>query len=439
MGPIISIIGIILALVFLSYMVMKGVNIFVVAIGAALIVAVTGQIDLYGAMKDNYKAGFAGFVQNNFLIFLVGSLMGVVYDITNGAKSIARLIIKTAGPNNAALAVVLATGILTYGGIAGFVVCFAVFPIALEIYRSADIPRRFIPGTIIFGCCTFSSIGPGNPQVGQVVLVNALGTTLMSGAVVGFIATGVTLVVGIVWLNAMIKKAKGKGEHFVAKSMDKFNDESALPSPWLALLPLILTLLAINVPVLNGEPLLPVEYGVFLGSVLAYILMRKYKTDDVPIINHVGESIKNAITSVANTSCVVAFGSVVQAASGFQMIINAMTSIPGPDLIAVAIATTVLAGVCGSGSGGLGIAAPILAPIYTARGVSLDILHRTMLVASSGLDTLPHNGFVVTVLNGVTHETHKDGYMPIFALTVVTPIIATIVTIVLFTLFPNLP
>ncbi len=438
MSEVISIIGIVCALIFLSLMVMRGVNIFVVAITATLIVALTGQVGLYAALKENYMSGFAGFVQNNFLIFLAGSLMGVVYEVTNGAKSIANLIIKAAGPNNAVLSVILATGVLTYGGIAGFVVCFAVFPIALEIYRTADIPRRFIPGTIIFGCCTFSSIGPGNPQVGQVVLVNALGTTLMSGATVGFIATGVTLLVGVVWLNSMIRKARGKGEHFIAKSMDKFEDDAVLPNPWLALLPIALTLLSINVKI-GGKTILPVEYGVFLGACLAYLFMRKYQTDRTPILTHISDAIKNSITAVANTSCVVAFGSVVQATVGFPVIINAMTQIPGPDLIAVAVATTVLAGVCGSGSGGLGIAAPILAPIYTAQGVSLDVLHRTMLVASSGLDTLPHNGFVVTVLNGVTHESHKDGYMPIFWLTVITPVIATIVTITLFTLFPELP
>jgi H+/gluconate symporter-like permease len=87
----------------------------------------------------------------------------------------------------------------------------------------------------------------------------------------------------------------------------------------------------------------------------------------------------------------------------------------------------------------MGIAAPILAPIYTARGMTLAQLHRTMLVASSGLDTLPHNGFVVTVVNGVANETHRDAYMPIFWITVITPLIATIVTIIGFTLFPNLP
>ena len=99
-----------------------------------------------------------------------------------------------------------------------------------------------------------------------------------------------------------------------------------------------------------------------------------------------------------------------------------------------------MAGICGSGSGGLGIAAPILKPIFVdGMGININVLHRMMLIASSGLDSLPHNGFVVTVINGVCGETHKDAYMPIFWLTVVTPLIATAVGVVLFTLFPSLP
>jgi len=439
MGEAISIIGMIVALVGLSLLVIKGVNIFVVAIGMSLLVAITGGINLYDALKTEYMTGFVGFVKNNFLIFLAGALMGKAYEITGGAKSIARWIINKVGTKYATLSVILATGILTYGGIAGFVVCFAVFPIALEIFKQADIPRRFIPGTIIFGCCTFSAIGPGNPQVGQVVLVNALGTSLMSGAVVGFIATFITLVVGVIWINHLIKKAKDNGEQFVTKSMDKFTgDDEELPNPWVALFPLILTLICINVKI-NGNPIIQIEYGVALGSFLAYFLMRKFRTDETSIAQHLSDSIRNAITAVCNTSSVVGFGTVVKAAVGFPLVISAMTNIPGPDLVAISLATTVLAGVCGSGSGGLGIAAPILAPIYTARGLTLDIIHRTMLVASSGLDTLPHNGFVVTVTNGVANETHKDAYIPVFWLTVVTPIIATITTIILFTLLPNLP
>lgn len=436
---IISIIGMVAALALLSFLVMKGVNIFIAAIASSLLVAVTGQIGLYDALQTNYMGGFTGFFGGNFLIFAAGALMGQVYEKTNGAKAIARMIIKGLGKGAAIVAVPLAIGILTYGGIAGFVVCFAVFPIALEIYREADIPRRFIPGVIVFACCTFSAVGPGNPQVGNVVLQNALGTSLMAGATVGFIVTGVTLVVGVVILNVMIKKAWSNGEHFAAKDTDRFDDEAVCPNGWLALVPMIFTLVLINIKI-NGQAVCPTAFGVVIGAALAWVLLNKYKTPDAKILELTGNGIKNAVTAAANTSAVVGFGSVVKGAAGFPVLCSAIENIPGPPLVAVALATTLIAGICGSGSGGLGIAAPILKPIFVdGMGVNINVLHRMMMLSSTGLDSMPHNGFVVTVINGVCGETHKDAYMPVFWLTVITPLIATAVGVILFTLFPNLP
>lgn len=439
MSDILSIIGMIVALFALSFMVLKGVNIFIAAIVSSLIIALTGRINLYEALQTNYMGGFTGFFGGNFLIFTAGAIMGQVYEKTNGAKAIARMIIGGFGKKAAIIAVPLAIGILTYGGIAGFVVCFAVFPIALEIYREADIPRRFIPGVIIFACCTFSAIGPGNPQVGNVVLQNALGTSLMSGATVGFIATAIVLVVGVFMLMVMVNKAKAKGEHFVAKKDDQFDDTADCPNGWMSLLPLAFTLILINFKV-GGAQIVPTPFGVFIGSVLAYLLLKKYKTDTASVLDLLGVGIRNAVTAAANTSAVVGFGAVVKAASGFPVLCHAIESIPGPPLVAVALATTIIAGICGSGSGGLGIAAPILKPIFVdGLGININVLHRMMMIASSGLDSLPHNGFVVTVINGVCGETHKDAYVPVFWLTVVTPLIATVVAIILFTLFPALP
>ena len=423
----------------LSFLVMKGVNIFIAAIVSSLIVAITGGIPLYESLQTNYMGGFTGFFGGNFLIFVAGANMGQVYEKTYGAKAIARMIINGLGKDAAIIAVPLAIGILTYGGIAGFVVCFAVFPIALEIYREADIPRRFIPAAIIFACCTFSAIGPGNPQVGNVVLQNALGTTLMAGAVVGFIATAVTLVVGLFMLTVMVKNAKAKGEHFVAKETDKFDDDAVTPNGWVALAPLALTLIAINIKI-GGKQIVPTPFGVFLGSCLAYVMLRSFKTDPASPLDLLAIGIRNAVTAAANTSAVVGFGAVVKAASGFPVLCEAIENIPGPPLVAVALATTIIAGICGSGSGGLGIAAPILKPIFVdGLGININVLHRMMMIASSGLDSLPHNGFVVTVINGVCGETHKDAYMPVFWMTVVCPLIASAVAIILFTLFPNLP
>ena len=262
----------------------------------------------------------------------------------------------------------------------------------------------------------------------------------MAGATVGFICTGVTLVVGLIMLNVMVKRAWARGEHFAAKPQDVFEDNAVCPNGWIALIPLVLSLIMINVHI-GGKQLVPTPFGVFIGAVFAYFMFRKYITHkEDTALNMTGNGIKNAVSAASNTSAVVGFGSVVKAAAGFPVLCSAIEKIPGPPLVAVALATTILAGICGSGSGGLGIAAPILKPIFVdGMGININILHRMMLIASSGLDSLPHNGFVVTVINGVCGETHKDAYMPVFWLTIVTPLISTAVGIILFTLFPNWP
>jgi H+/gluconate symporter-like permease len=435
-----SVIGIVVALGLVLFLIMKGVNIFVIAFLCSTIVALTGQINLYEALKTHYMRGFVGFMQANYLIFLTGTLLGKMMEVTNGAKAIARMLVNLFGKDKAVISVPLACGILGYGGVSAFVISFCVFPIALQIFKEADLPRRFIPGALTFGCSTFAMVAPGAPQIHNAIPANILGTDLMAGAVVGFISCAVVLVIGCFWLFRIVRKAQAQGEHFVAKSMDVFaSAEENLPNGFVALIPLLVTIVIINVKIGDpAQPIVQLESGLLLGSILAYVLMNKYQ-DNSQLLLNLGDSCKNSMGAIANTCAVVGFGTVVQAAKAFPVIVNAVLDIPGPDLVGVAVAMNVIAGICGSASGGLGIATPLIAPIYLAKGVSAAILHRTLTIASSALDSLPHNGYVVTVTNGICNETHKDAYGAVFKLTVLTPLIGTAVAVVLFTLFPNLP
>lgn len=51
-----------------------------------------------------------------------------------------------------------------------------------------------------------------------------------------------------------------------------------------------------------------------------------------------------------------------------------------------------------------------------AAGIPMEVLHRVAAMASGGMDTLPHNGAVITLL-AVTGLTHRDAYRDIFAVT----------------------
>jgi len=432
-----SLLGILVSLALLIILIMRGANIYVVALLCSTIVALTGGINLYEGLKINYMSGFVNFFKNNFLIFLTGTIMGKAYEVTNGAKAIARMIINRFGPNMALISIPLACGIISYGGVSVFVASFAVFPIALEVFKQADIPRRFIPGALTFGCSTWAMVAPGAPQIQNAVPAEALGTELMAGTVNGFISSAVILLLGSFILIRTVDKAKKNGEKFVAKHMDVFHDNSEYPSGGLAIIPLILTILAINIKI-GGKTLIPLEFGVFLGSVIVILLLNKYQ-DNKKLMFNLGEACKQSVVSISNTCAVVGFGAVVQASKAFPMVIDAMLNIPGPPYVGIAIGTTVIAGICGSASGGLGIAAPLLGPSYLALGIPAAAIHRVMSISSAALDSLPHNGYIVTVTNGLCNETHKDAYSLVFWLTVVTPAIGSVVAVILFSMFAYFP
>ena len=104
---------------------------------------------------------------------------------------------------------------------------------------------------------------------------------------------------------------------------------------------------------------------------------------------------------------------------GFSVIKDALKSIPNP-LVNEAVTVTTLAGVTGSASGGMSIALAAMADSFLkaakANGIPPEVLHRVAAMASGGMDTLPHNGAVITLL-AVTGLTHRESYRDIFAIT----------------------
>lgn len=447
-------------------MIMRGVNIFLIVFLCSTIVALTSGLDLYDALKLHFMGnlsvnaagrpavgGFVGFMRANYLVFLTGTLLGKMMTVTNAGKSIAQFFVRVFGKDYAVISIPLACGVLGYGGVSAFVISFCVFPIALQIFKEADIPRRWLPGALTFGCSTFAMIAPGALQIHNQIPASTLGTQLTAGMTVGFISCGVMLFIGCIWLFAVVKKSKAQGEHFVAKTMDKFvSGDEKLPHWLVSLIPLIVTVTMVNVPLLDvggarKVPLMNLESGLVFGSILAYLLMSSFVEKENSLTNNLAESCKNSMDAIVNTCAVVGFGSVVQATPGFTEVIKWVQAIPGPPLVGVAVAMNVVAGICGSASGALGITTPLISPAYlglpisagSAAVITPEIMHRTLSIASSALDSLPHNGYIITVTNGVCNETHKDSYSLTFKLTVIVPAIGTAVAVLLFTLFPLLP
>ena len=431
-ATMLSLVGCILAFALLMILIMKNIHILIVALVCVTVVSLFSGTNVYTSIMQPYMTGFVDYFKSYFMLFLVGALFGQVMERSGATHAIAKLFVARLGAWFALLAIVLACAALVYGGISCFVVGFAVIPFAVTLFEEADIPRRFLAGALTFGTVTFAMTGPGTPQVQNIIPTTTLGTKASAGWGVGVIVMIFMFIVGMIWLQWTVNKAKANGEHFQHREGEaKADPNRPTPSGLLALIPLIVSVLALNV---LG---LPVELAVLTGVILAYIMFLKYlPLKDAANVFSAGFS--SALSAIANTCIVVGFGSVVKGAPAFTWLTENIDKIPGPALVGVALSVTLICGITGSASGGIGMAIPAIAPIYVAQGVIPEAIHRVASIASGALDSLPHNGYVVTTLN-ICGLSHKEGYFPVFMLTVVLPSIGTALAILLFTICPWLP
>lgn len=430
---VLSIVGLILAMFLLVFLAMKGIHVLAIGLICSSILAITSGMNIYTVLAESYMPGFTSFITSNFLVFLAGALFGKFMNDSHAADAIANWIVKKLGASKAVLAIVISCFVLAYGGVSVFVVGFTIYPIAISLFKEADLPRKMLPGVIGFGSVTFAMTCPGTLQIQNIIPGQTLGTSTMSGAVVGIIVGIFMFIVGYLWLNKMIKNEVAKGGHFVAREGEEMVQlsEDEMPNVFFSFIPLVATIVLMNLLKL------PAAVAIFIGIVIGIILLNKtYKPKMIPDTFAGGAT--SAISAIANTSAVVGFGAVVKTIPLFQSILDVLLSIPGPALVSAALAVTIICGLTGSASGGLGIAIPLVGPTYVEMGVVPAALHRVAAIASGALDSVPHNGYIVTLLN-LCGETHKDAYMPLFWLTVVLPFVSCALAIVLFELFPMLP
>ncbi|MBL3645761.1 GntP family permease [Bacillus sp. RHFB] len=433
-----SMIGLLGGLALLIILTMKGMNLLIAAPLSAIFVALLNGLPLFPQMAaegevnflTNYMTGFSGFIASWYLMFLIGAIFGKVMEDSGAAESVSKWIVSKIGMRNGVIAVVLACAVLTYGGVSLFVVAFAVYPMAISLFKEANLPRRFIPAALAFGSTTFTMTSAGSPEIQNWIPIEFLDTSPYAGWEVSLIVAIFMMLFGYWWLRRMIVKAVANGEHFEERDTDHHETRTALPHPGLSLIPL-LVVLVISFIFHDSLKQSALIVALTSGVLTTYLLNRKYFSNFGKAVT---EGTVGAIIAIANTAAVVGFGGVVKGTEGFTHAVSFITNIPGSPLIGGALAVCIIAGLTGSASGGQSIALPLLAPHYLDMGVNPDALHRTVAIASGSLDSLPHGGYVVTTIRSIAGETHKDAYPAFGALTVVVPILGVILAVVLFSI-----
>ncbi len=430
---LVGIIGLLVGLAVLIILTYKGMHVIPVSLIASLIVILSNNVDIWGVLSGDYAVSMKNFVGNYLIMFFLGSLLGELLSLSGAARSIAYKLADVFGAKRSILIVVLASAILSYGGVSVFVIVFSVYPLTLFLFSEADIPKKLIPATILLGAGTFTMTAlPGSPSLPNIIPTTFLGTTPTAAPVIGVITAIIMFIAGYLYLMSRVKKYKEMGLHFVPGKNDrveKLSDEeiTKLPHWGIALLPILSIFVVIFALKGKVDSVFAVCIALFAGVTLGYILFWKKIDGKLEITN---KSASGSIGALLNTASIVGFGGTVRAVPAFQRFVNFALGLSFNPIISAVLAVNVIAGITGSSSGGITIFMEAMAQHYLAMGINPQVFHRISTIASGVLDSLPHAGPNVTFL-AVTNLTYKEAYPHMFFITCVVPFIGTVTAILL--------
>ncbi|QYY29153.1 GntP family permease [Cupriavidus pinatubonensis] len=444
-----SFVIVVAALAFLMLAAYRGYSVILFAPLAALgAVLLTDPSAVAPAFTGIFMEKMVGFVKLYFPVFLLGAVFGKVIELSGYSRSIVAAAIRYIGSSRANAVIVAVCALLTYGGVSLFVVVFAVYPFAAELYRQSNIPKRLMPGAIALGAFSFTMDSlPGTPQIQNIIPTTFFKTTAWAAPVLGVAGALFIIVVGLSYLEWRRRAAMAKGEGYGTSLLNEPEpiETAQLPNPLLAIAPLVLVGVSnfvltrmipqwygttaglelpglakpVTVPVASVVAIWAVEGALLLGILL--VVVTAFGTVRQRFAEGSKAAVGGALLAAMNTASEYGFGGVIAALPGFLVVGDALHSIPNP-LVNAAVSVSALAGITGSASGGMSIALAAMGDTFIqgaqAAGIPMEVLHRVVSMASGGMDTLPHNGAVITLL-AVTGLTHRDSYRDIFAVTMI--------------------
>lgn len=468
-----NIVIILLALALLMFSAYRGFSVILCApIFALLAVFLINPSDVLPFYSGVFMVKMVDFIKNYFPVFLLGAIFGKIIEMSGIAESIAKTIIRLIGPKQAMLTIILLGAILTYSGVSLFVVVFAIYPFAVNLFKQADIPKRLMPATIALGAFTFTMDAlPGTPQIQNVIPTQFFGTDIYAAPILGIIGAVLVSAVGLTYLEMRKRQLKKAGEGYYSKAEEKSadTDNDPTPSPLtndsvfrqiLAFVPLVLVAVmnkyltdaipgwypdgfdfnSINlnqytVDVASNASIWAVEIALIAGIISA--LLFNWNRVKVNMKQGLNNSIAGSLLAVMNTGSEYGFGAVIAALPGFAIITGSLNELFKNPLVNSAVATSALAGITGSASGGMSIALSAMSDqinqAIVAANIPPEVIHRVVAMASGGMDTLPHNGAVITLL-AVTGLTHRQAYGDIFVITILKTLVVFVI-IALYTWF----
>ncbi len=453
----VGIIGILVSLGLLIYLAYRGWNVIFIAPFCATVALLFnwGDAPLLATYTQTYMPALGNYFAKFFPLFMLGAVFGKLMDDSGSARAIAHRIVALVGRERVVLAVVLACAVLTYGGVSLFVVAFSVYPIAVSLFREAEVPKRLIPAAIGLGSFTFTMTAlPGTPAIQNAIPMPFFGTNTFAAPGLGIIAALFMFGFGQMWLNRRVAQARARSEGYGTHD-DKLEGgaEAGMPPFWLALAPIVVVI-ALNyvatnfvipamdtsylaTPKFRNTPLSAVLgiWAIIIAMLVAIVLVALLNRGRIAkLLDTVNKGTLGSLLPMANVASEVAYGAVIASLGAFAVVREGLKSVSSDPVTSLFVVVTVLAGMTGSASGGMSLALGAMGEYYAhaaqTAGIDPEIMHRIAALGSAAMDILPHNGAVITLL-AICSLTHRDSYFDLFVVGSLSALLSSVLVLVL--------
>lgn len=435
MSMTIGAIGLIAAIAILIILSIKGVNPAIASLIASIVVVITSQLPFFDSFITTYQSSLGNFFTTYFLMFCLASAYGEVMKCSGAAETIANFLFKIFGAKFAPVATLIVTWILAYGGINAFIVVFAVYPIAMPLFKKANISKNLMPAIFLYGSVVLLVCTPGVIAGLMYALSEGFGVTPLAAPKMGIAALVIALIFGVFYFMFRGKQLKNKGECFEPSEADvaflASHEGKELPPLWSSLLPLV-TVMVTRIVFMKmqmgtmASSYTSISIGIFLLIVLQFNYLKGHAIEDFT------RGFLASMNPLLLSAAIMGFAAIVNQSPSFQLFINFAEFLCeklNPYISAI-ISINIFSGITGASMSGATIFADTMAKTYMNYGINPEAMFRITSIASMGLDTLPHCPTFLAMV-AVCGVTTKKTYGHVFWCTVIAPIGLALICVLL--------
>lgn len=393
---LVALIAGIVVLIVLSY---RGLQMYITALLATLcVIILTPEINFFDGLTT-FAYGTGGFVSDYLIYMFLAVALGDVMNATGTATTIGRAILKASGGKGAVPTAVIISAAITTTGISGYVAAFASFPIVLQIFKGAKIPRELLPGILASSQILGQGILPFNTLTNNTIPSEILGSSIAGAPlirVIGFLFCYILICGYFSFASKNIKKTLSDDE--IMEQFKMYDDEvveDTPPSLLRALVPIACGMaFLVYMTLASTWRTMNVVYVTLTISMVLCIVMN-YGRIKGRILKVEEKAFVSSVTSTMVCGIVIGFGDVMALSPFFEEITNWLSTIHLNPYWQTAIICSIFAMIMASAPGGIRMTLNVFGASWLAMGVNANALHAITTTAGLGLNTMPHNGSVI--------------------------------------------